>query len=226
LTWLTFDIIGDLAFGESFDAVKQCKRLLKSINLTLGTNHITGKSHFWVNLIINATFTGALAEVFRRFQTLKILARFLIPKNLVSDREKHMQLTKEKVAARMEMGNNRADFFSHLLSEKATNISVPFLMAQANTIIVAGSETTATALAGMAYYLTTNQDKLACLTGEVRAAFSNSSQIDGDSTLQLPYLCAVIEEGLRIFPPAPFGLQRISPGADVDGHFIPQGVRI
>jgi cytochrome P450 len=50
--------------------------------------------------------------------------------------------------------------------------------------------------------------------------------ITGDSTENLPYLFAVIEEGLRIFPPVPAGLQRVSPGAFVDGHYVPTGTSV
>jgi cytochrome P450 len=49
----------------------------------------------------------------------------------------------------MEKGNDREDdFFAHLLSEKATDLTPIFLTAQANTLVIAGSETTATFLAG------------------------------------------------------------------------------
>jgi cytochrome P450 len=50
--------------------------------------------------------------------------------------------------------------------------------------------------------------------------------INGDSTQNLPYLFAVIEEGLRIFPPVPAALQRVSPGAVVDGNYVPKGTTV
>ncbi|OBS16867.1 hypothetical protein FPOA_12555 [Fusarium poae] len=50
-----------------------------------------------------------------------------------------------------------------------------------------------------------------------------SREITGDSTSGLTYLNAVIEEGLRLFPPAPFGLPRVCPGATINGLFIPKG---
>ena len=39
----------------------------------------------------------------------------------------------------------------------------------------------------------------------------------------MPYLRAVIEEGLRLYPPVPIGMPRVSPGASVQGHFLPEG---
>lgn len=44
--------------------------------------------------------------------------------------------------------------------------------------------------------------------------------------MHLPYITAVIEEGLRIYPPVAFGLPRTSPGAKVDGHYIPAGTTV
>jgi len=49
---------------------------------------------------------------------------------------------------RMEMNNDRDDFFSHLLSDKAMNLSPDMLTGQAQTLVGAGSETTATFLSG------------------------------------------------------------------------------
>jgi len=59
---------------------------------------------------------------------------------------------------------------------------------------------------------------------EVRQAYCSDGQIDGENVKRLVYMNAVIEEGLRIFPPAPFGLPRVCPGAEIDGHWVPKGV--
>lgn len=61
------------------------------------------------------------------------------------------------------------------------------------------------------------------LKQEIRDAFQSTEAITTDSTASLQYLVAVIEEGLRIFGPAPFGLPRVCPGAEIDGEFIPPG---
>ena len=88
---------------------------------------------------------------------------------------------------------------------------------------VAGSETTATFLSAVTFHLLRDRSTLDKLTSEIRTAFVSSSDITGDSTAHLPYLHAVIEEGLRIFPPVAFGLPRVSPGANVDGSYVPEG---
>lgn len=96
----------------------------------------------------------------------------------------------------------------------------------ANVLIVAGSETTATVLSGCTYLLTTNPDKLAKLVKEVKDHFSNEDEIDLLSTSKLPYLHAVLEESMRRYPPVPVALPRITPsgGQEILGKWIPGNV--
>jgi len=148
------------------------------------------------------------------------------PLGLVEQRKEHFRLSRAKAERRMEMGNEREDFFAHLLSEKASDLSLEFLTAQANTLVIAGSETTATFLAGTTYFLLKNPSALRHLSEEVRCAFSDPEMINSDSTQNLPYLLAVIEEGLRLFPAVAAGLQRLSPGVEVDGYYVPKGTTV
>ncbi len=97
------------------------------------------------------------------------------------------------------------------------------LQSQADMMVVAGSETTATCLSGITYYLSQNKKAYEALANEVRSTFGRYEDITARATEPLPYLQAVIEEGLRIYPPIPIGLPRISPGESVDGHWIPKG---
>ena len=88
---------------------------------------------------------------------------------------------------------------------------------------IAGSETTATSLCGMTYYLSRNPEAYNKLATEVRTAFKTYGEINAKSTEALPYLQAAIWESLRVFPPVPIGMPRISPGDMVDGKFVPKG---
>ena len=111
-----------------------------------------------------------------------------------------------------------------LISEREKNgTSFQTLQSQASALVVAGSETTATSLSAITYYLCRNPKVYDKLAREIRGAFSNYDQITGRSTDSLIYLKAVIEEGLRLYPPIPIGLPRVSPGETVDGYYVPQG---
>lgn len=129
---------------------------------------------------------------------------------------------KDKARRRIDRGSlGRYDFFDHLI--KNGTLTEDALMGNADTLIIAGSETTATALTGLTWYLLNNPSCLRQVTDEVRGAFRCLDDITGDSTAELSYLHGCIEEGLRVFPPLAFGLPRDCPGAVIDGHFVPEG---
>ena len=119
----------------------------------------------------------------------------------------------------------RADFLHRMISQRKdwTGVAFEELQTQASLLTVAGSETTATALSGITYYLCRDQRVYDKLASEIRVAFSTLDEITGRTTEQLPYLKAVIDEGLRSYPPIAAGLPRISPGEVVDGYFVPKG---
>lgn len=97
---------------------------------------------------------------------------------------------------------------------------------------VAGSETTATFLVGATYLLLSNPTTYTKLVSEIRSVFPSYSSINYETTSHnlhnLPYLVGVIEEGLRMFPPAPGAFPREAPaeGAYLDDVYIPPGVEV
>ena len=93
--------------------------------------------------------------------------------------------------------------------------------------LLAGSETTATALSCIVYHLCHTPRALERVKKEIRNGFAEYQDINATTTSNLEYLNAVILEGLRIYPPLPFALPRIVPdGGDiVDGYWLPAKVR-
>lgn len=92
------------------------------------------------------------------------------------------------------------------------------------SLIIAGSETSATLLSGCIYYLCQSPKILRTLVHEIRTAFGTDGDIIFASTAKLPYLAAVIEESLRMYPPFVTSLARVPPagGGMVDGHYVPE----
>lgn len=90
---------------------------------------------------------------------------------------------------------------------------------------MAGGETSGSAMASIVYFVLKNPEVHHKLKEEVRTAFVSYTEIDVTSTAKLAYLIAVLKEGMRIFPTAPQGTPRASPGMIVEGHHIPPGVR-
>ncbi|KAI0198467.1 benzoate 4-monooxygenase cytochrome P450 [Astrocystis sublimbata] len=209
---LTFDIIGDLAFGETFGAIE------------------SAEPHPWIAIILGALKQGALVDVFKRFPAVgKILTILLHPqiKKLTKDTLSNEDMAIELVNRRIGRASPRKDFLTRLLADgDEKSVSALQLAAHASDFVIAGSETTATALATITYYMLRNPQIAKSLQREIREAFGSYEDIDGRSTLRLPYLKAAILESMRIYPPLPFALPRVVPegGDTVDGHFLPAGV--
>ncbi|KAF5670172.1 isotrichodermin C-15 hydroxylase (cytochrome P-450 monooxygenase CYP65A1) [Fusarium circinatum] len=203
--WLTFDVIGDLTFGESFDSLNQWR------------------PSEWVTWILGFISSLTLLPFINRFKIPMTLAVSVMPSYL---KEKIDILTTEKIKKRIGMGNShdREDFFAYFLRKESDNLDLVHLREQAKVLMIAGSETTASLLSATSYYLLKNPEKLVNLQAEVRSVFSSRDDITGDAVAHLPYLNGVIEEGLRIFPPVPFGPPRVCTGATIDGHYVPKGV--
>ncbi|KAF7671803.1 hypothetical protein GT037_010026 [Alternaria burnsii] len=207
----TFDIIGSLAFGESFGGIS------------------SGSEHFWVSIIVKSLRLGALADTFKRFPWLGYFAQKAFSgllKQLIKDTRKHEQYAMDLIRRRIEQSSTRKDFLTKMLQGRDNDgISDVQLAAHASDFVIAGSETTATALACITYHLLKFPEIGLRLQTEVREAFNFYQEINGTSTTSLLYLNAVILEGMRVYPPLPFPLPRVVPqGGDVvDGHFIPEG---
>lgn len=81
--FITFDVIGDLSFGESFGCLE------------------TGDFHFWITLIFDAVKAGAIEQATRRFATAGSVTQMammkLIPGGLRKGRADHLAYSREKV---------------------------------------------------------------------------------------------------------------------------------
>ena len=105
-------------------------------------------------------------------------------------------------------------------------MTVEEIVETSDIMIVTGSETTATTLSGITSYLAKSPDVMAKLVQEIRHSFANETLITSSGLSKLPYLNAVIQEGLRIFPPLPDGFRRDVPpkGDTICGEWLPEGV--
>jgi cytochrome P450 len=209
LNFTTFDIIGDMTYGESFGS-------LESSNY-----------HPWVLSIFEGIRDDAFTRACRNYPTLGPFAERLLGSTKGKENT-HLAIAKGK--ARMELGiepNGRRDFMTYMLKptrDGNPGLSVIETMSNLPLLVVAGSETTATALSGIFFYLDQTPRVKAILMNEIRNAFQDESEIDMVSTNNLEYLHATLEEILRSYPPAATTPPRASPGAEIDGKYVPQGV--
>lgn len=97
--------------------------------------------------------------------------------------------------------------------------------------IIAGSDTTATSIRTTMLYLMSSPQVYRKLAHEVRTAAAEgrlSTPITDEEARSLPYLQAVIKEGLRVFPPVAGLMPTVVPrGGDViHGIPVPEGTEI
>ncbi|KAK0636059.1 cytochrome P450 [Bombardia bombarda] len=205
---VSFDTLGEMAFGESFHSVEN------------------GEPHSWAELIVNHLYFVTLIDNLRRLPFVVTLAKLLFPSTLAVQ-NKNSQYSRRKVEERLAKKSDRNDFLTTVVrSYEAGNVGKEEMTAHVSTLAIAGGETTATFLAAATYYLLVNPTTLQKLQREIRDRFPSYDEIDSTAARQLPYLQAVISEGLRIYAPGSVGFPRISTGMKVGDYFVPAGAEI
>jgi len=216
-TWFnyaTFDILGDLAFGQSFDCLR---------NSTY---------HPWLQMKISNMKILVWKNILRRtVPLLSPLILKLLPKRVVVQSAEHIRLSKEITQRRLSLDVARPDFLTYILRENykgAAALTVDEIEANASMLIFAGSETTASILTGTTYYLLRHPAVLAKLVQEIRSTFTSEDQMNWSAVSQLRYLVAVFNEAFRLYPPVDGGSNRVVPpgGTIIDGHFVPEGTHV
>ncbi|PGG97499.1 hypothetical protein AJ79_09169 [Helicocarpus griseus UAMH5409] len=203
---ISFDILGEMAFGESFHAVDQ------------------GKPHFWSELIVKHLFFITVLDNLRRYPLFVTLGKMFLPFATVSVRNKHSGYSRKQVEHRLSNKSARKDFLTNLVAKVENGeVEKEEMTAHTSTLVIAGGETTSTFLAAVTYYLLNTPDAYARLQEEIRTSFKAYNDINAASAQQLPYLQAVISEGLRMYAPGSQGFPRESAGAMIDGYWVPKG---
>ncbi|KAI0096560.1 cytochrome P450 [Daldinia grandis] len=214
LNFTTFDVVGDLALGDSFHSLEN------------------NAYHPWVRLI----FLGIRGTQFARFMGSYSFLRIslgIFSIGSIKARDSSRMAAVEKTIARMgqsaESEPGRRDFVAYMMQKTRSGeagMSEQEILATTPILIIAGSETTGTALSGLLFHLSQNPFAYSALADEVRSAFRSEVDISFRSTASLEYLSACIDETLRVYPPATETLPRISPGDFVQDKYVPKGTRI
>lgn len=141
-----------------------------------------------------------------------------------------------KRLSRYHNGEKLDDFFQALMEDKAgnpNNAEFGEIFAEVSIMMNAGSDTTAIAMTNALYNLLANPPTLNKLRQEVDSALDESYSNEHNDiehcvaqyskVKHLPYLRAVLDESLRLFPPVTFNLPRRTPpgGCFVGSEFIP-----
>lgn len=204
-----FDISGSLSFGASYGCLD------------------SAAFHESLQLATYSIKASVLMAACRYFPLLFKLMTWTIARTAQSKQKQHVSFSQKTVRERLQKPTSRPDFLHHMQSSSRI-LSDTEIEANAGVIASASTNTTNTTLLGTVTFLLRFPETLDRLTDEVRGTFTTNENIKLDSLVKLPYLSAVIEEGLRIVSPIPLGTPRVvpHPGSTVCGEFIPGGVSI
>jgi cytochrome P450 len=212
--FLTFDIGGTLSFGEPFDSVKN------------------GYAHPWVDISCNFGKGIALMASINFFSPLNKVLKLAMPKKIMEKMQYHKELAHEKFEQRLAMKDKSKaqDYVGSIIAynKEKGEIRIPKEEIEANmtVLIFAGSDTTSTAMAAILTQLLQNREALTKVQEEVQSSFQSEGDISVANTTHLAYLNAVIQEGIRMGPPAAVSIPRVIPaeGALIAGKLVPAGV--
>ncbi|KAH7157917.1 averantin oxidoreductase [Dactylonectria estremocensis] len=200
-----FDVMGDLAFGKSFNMLKD------------------GVKHFFLELTHSSTI---LVTLFGKCSWCWLLIQS-IP-IITYQREKFLDWLRQQVKERAENEPELPDVLSWILSafrevEKPSKQHELDLLGEANLIVVAGSDTTAAAMTCTLFELACHPEVCRKLQLEIDGYFATHETTDFSGLSRLEYLQAVIDEAFRLHPTVPSGLQRATPpeGLQIGDVFIP-----
>lgn len=231
VNWLVFDILGDLCFGKSFD-MKEPGSNLRFVPHMM--------AEFLVIMHPLAFSPFAKFWAWAKPRGLDYLLTFASPSSLLNWEafvEKCLN-DRTKMAAELGKAGNtdhgHKDFFHHLfhaVDPETGERGFPLdeLYGEAESLIIAGSDTTAIIVSAMFFYLARNRAVQEKLTKEILSVFSSSDEIKtGPKLGSCRYLRAFIQEALRMTPPVSAEPSRtvMRGGTTADGHYFPEGVDV
>ncbi|KAK6860830.1 hypothetical protein PG995_004466 [Apiospora arundinis] len=209
--WLCVDISADMAYNREMNALKDMKTP-PYLDILAGFNKAL--------VVIQMSWRFPLLS----FLKYPFLFTVMRPHSHIRDH------SREQLESRIRRKSSppHLDFFEQMVTE---NHKLPkdrderrHLEQVAGQLLIAGYEPPANWLYFTVHHLLMSPGNLGTLTREIRDAFGSYGEISPSSAARLPYLTACLQEALRTMPNVLTGMPVVSPGATVDGNWIPQGV--
>ena len=214
---VTFDIMSALAFGRDPDSISH------------GSSSITKWTAIIMNLLDYSIVLALISLV--PFSTImrpwKSMYRdlALYSKDAVSSRKALLsEVSPESAPADMLQAFIEAED-----PDSKIKMTAPEVQAECIMMMLAGSETTSSAIMWVFHLLLLHPDKLRKAVDEVRGEFASDHLILHREVLsRLPFIEACVYEALRVSPTTAGVTPRISytRGIELQGHYIPPGTEI
>lgn len=157
--------------------------------------------------------------------------RALVGQSINRKRMEHFNHSVDRVTKRLEKGrvSEGVDLWDLVLGQtEGKGLTRAEMDANSSIFMVAGTETTATLLSGLTYYLLINPISMEKAVTEIRNAFASTDDMTMERLAALPYLGACIKEAFRLYPPVPLGMPRVTAtnGSTIAGQLIPPNTPI
>ncbi|KAL6874463.1 cytochrome P450 [Trichoderma longibrachiatum] len=210
--YFTLDVISDLAYGAPFGFVETDTDVYEYIQTTeknLPMVMVITVFPWLLTLLNSRILKGLLPSTKDRLGFGRIMS---IAKDVAAERFKSdIKEGRDMLASFIRHGLTQTESESEILLQ-----------------IAAGSDTTASAIRSTMLQVCLDRDILHHLRREIASADIAGDIITDTEAKKLPYLQAVIKEGLRIFPPiAGLMSNEVPPHGDTwNGVFIPGGTRV
>lgn len=201
--YYSFDVMGDLAFGKPFGMLK------------------SGSTHYLMQ-----AFEKGMLPVGWLSPLPWIIPVFASAPIIGDDFTEFIRWCREQVDKRMRMDVKVPDITSWLFVDPKGDRR--WLSGDARLIVVAGSDTTATALTYVFYHLASDPTQVEKLRTELKTRLQPGTPFGVRDVQSGPHLNGVINEALRMHPPVPSGAPRLTPpeGITVDDVFVPGGTNV
>ncbi|KAL9614526.1 MAG: hypothetical protein Q9167_000976 [Letrouitia subvulpina] len=215
--YLTLDIITDMAFGEPAGFLAEDGDQFQYLE----TMAVALPRFEWVSVL------PWLSSLIRT----PVISKLIMPSPQDKSGVGHlMGIAQQMVARRFGKGKEVKEdmlgsYINHGLSQRECET-------EAVLNIMAGSDTTVTALRTIVLYIISNPTVYQKLQAELDAAarkhLLTGHYVKDSEARDLPYMQACIKEGLRVFPPSVGLMQKTVPkeGDTFNGKFIPGGTNI
>ncbi|KAI0179684.1 cytochrome P450 [Hypoxylon sp. FL1284] len=210
--WLAMDIAADITYNCEMNQIRDMKNSVY-MDVLLGFNKFT-----------------TIEQVSHRFPFPKRFRNLVLPVSAMTSIPLMHQSSKAELQRRLCQKENtkHPDFFEQIVPPGMEIPEDPDEMRHleqlAAQLLFGGFEPVSSWFYGTFLNLLQEPEIYQILSKEIRDNFKSYSDITPANLASLPYLNACLEESLRAFPSNNLGLPRISPGAQVDGTFVPRGV--
>ncbi|KAJ7589046.1 cytochrome P450 [Mycena floridula] len=210
ISYFSFDFMGDMAFGGGFDLLED----------------EADRHSVWPILERFTVMSSIYSHVPWAARSL-----LLIP---LASRDQLRKFATDNAMRRMKSNAETKDLWYHLMDEAGLEKEKPALrdvVADATLAVIAGSDTAATALSSLFFFLLSNRRCYELLQEEIDSNFPIGSDIfDARAHVNMKFLDACINETLRLHPPVPTNGPRQVPngsqGKHIAGLFLPEGTQV